>query len=48
MPDMVGLWEAVQQQERWAISTSDAVDGDLGLDFDIKRFETFKHLLILP
>jgi hypothetical protein len=42
---MVGLWEAMEQEERRAIPGLDAVDGDLGgsLNGDVELGEALEH-----
>lgn len=42
---MVGLWEAMEEEERWSISGLDAVNCDFGRtrNGDVKLREAFKH-----
>lgn len=43
MPDVVGLREAVDEQEGWAIAALDSVDGDLWGGGNSEVFETWEH-----
>jgi len=43
VPDVVGLWEAVEEEERWAGPGFDAVDCDIWGDGDVEFFEAFEH-----
>lgn len=44
MPDVVGLGEAVEQEEGCAIAGLDAVDSDLGRYMNVKLFEASKEV----
>ena len=46
MPHVVSLWEAMEEEERWAISALDAVDDHLRLrgNEEVELREPFKHL----
>jgi hypothetical protein len=45
MPYMVGLWEAMEQEERRAIPGLDAVDVDIGgsVNGDVELGEALEH-----